>query len=550
MILKDSIDRYYILFLAGIFLILIAGLGSYGLAETSEARYAEISREMLMNGDYLNPELLGIFHFHKPPITYYITTLGYRIFGINEFGARFFLQVALVLQFLLVYRFTNLLYNDKRIGFMAGVLFFSIPIVLISCRNLTTDAFLATFILASIYFWQAYSSKGKILFLYLFYLMVGLALLTKGPVALLFVLVYIIIDKIVFKKRSNFSIHHFIGLVICTSIGASWYVLVMIENPKLWEYFIQKQLISRVNSNSFNRAKPFWYYLPIVFGLLLPWWLAMIPNLKSHLKSLSDKPPQSKVLIYSSLLLLIIFSAFSTKLIMYILPIFSMLAMLAAVEIYNAQPITRTILNISYGALFFLLLAGIMVLKFGSFEWYVISKHSLFLSALLLVLFLATYYFIDKTKNYKPVALAGILGIATVLISTSFMAQNSWLTNSPREMIHFIQNKSSDKEKTILVYDYLLASIPFYSDGEYITLKYKHYTSNREVQFENDDTYKDYLWDLKKEESVERLNTLSQMDNTFLLVLNRRDLAENLSFLKDNFNSQKEYPKWTIYYND
>ena len=126
---KNIIDRYYLLFLCIVWIVLIVGLGNYGLAETSEARYAEISREMFLSGDYLNPKLLGIFHFHKPPITYYITTLGYRIFGVNEFGARFFLQIAIVIQLVLVYRLANLLYKDKRIAFMAGLIYFSFPIV-------------------------------------------------------------------------------------------------------------------------------------------------------------------------------------------------------------------------------------------------------------------------------------------------------------------------------------------------------------------------------------------------------------------------------------
>ena len=336
MTLKNTTDRYYFIFLFLAFLVLIAGLGSYGLAETSEARYAEISREMFVYGDYLNPELLGVFHFHKPPITYFITTLGYRIFGINEFGARFFLQVAIVIQLLLVYRIADLLYKNKRIAFNAGLVYFSLPIVLISSRNLTTDAFLTTFILGAIYSWQVYSSKAKVGFLYLFYALVGIALLTKGPVSLLFILGYIIINKIILKKGMHITVHHLLGFLLCVAIGASWYVMVMLENPKLWDYFIQKQLLSRVNSNSFNRAKPFWFYIPILFGLLLPWWISLLPKFKSHVRSLSQKLPETKVLLYSSIVLFLLFSAFSTKLIMYILPIFWMLAIIISVEVLEA----------------------------------------------------------------------------------------------------------------------------------------------------------------------------------------------------------------------
>ena len=138
------------------FLLLTFNLGSWGITETSESRYAEISREMLVNNDYVHPKLLGIHHYHKPPITYQITTLGYKIFGVNEFGARFFLQIAILIQLILVYNITLLFYKKKKIAFSAMLIYFSFPIVIISSRNLTTDAYLTTTVLASIFFWLYY----------------------------------------------------------------------------------------------------------------------------------------------------------------------------------------------------------------------------------------------------------------------------------------------------------------------------------------------------------------------------------------------------------
>jgi 4-amino-4-deoxy-L-arabinose transferase-like glycosyltransferase len=73
-------------------------LGLWGVTESSEARYAEISREMLLSGNMLLPQYLGVLHFDKPLMTYWITALGYEIFGFNAFGARFFLQIAFSVQ--------------------------------------------------------------------------------------------------------------------------------------------------------------------------------------------------------------------------------------------------------------------------------------------------------------------------------------------------------------------------------------------------------------------------------------------------------------------
>jgi len=548
-IIKHPIDRYYFIFVCLTLLILIIGLGSYGLAETSEARYAEISREMLVFGDYLNPELLGVFHFHKPPITYYITTLGYHIFGINEFGARFFLQVAIIIELLLVYRMTNLLYKNKKIAFMAGLIYFSLPIVLISSRNLTTDAFLTTFILAAIYCWQVYTTKRKISYLYFFYILVGFALLTKGPVALLFILVYIIVYKIIFKKGMRITPHHFLGFLLCVAIGASWYILVMIENPKLWAYFIEKQLLSRINSNSFNRSKPFWFYIPLLFGLLLPWWLALIPKLKRHIKKFQPKYPDTKILLFSSIILFILFSAFSTKLIMYILPIFWMLAIIIAVKLRKSSQQSRAIVNVVYAILLGALVAGLIVCRFIKPEIIQVSTVTLIIAFALVIAFSAVYYFIENSQTSKSAVLAATFGVSLILISTSVMSHNSALTNSTRDMVQFINSVSNEKNKTILVYDYLLTSIPFYTDDTHITLKNSHNTTDREVQFEKEDSWKKRLWDVNDATIIGKLHTISQKRSTYLLVRNRWSIPENLTFLKKNFNSKKYYPKWTLYYN-
>tara|TARA_R110002050_G_scaffold300803_1_gene472971 strand:- start:12840 stop:13265 length:426 start_codon:yes stop_codon:yes gene_type:complete len=120
---------------------LFLNVGSYGVIETSDARYAEISREMFESGEFIHPTLLGIKHYHKPPLTYYVTALSYSIFGVNSFAARFFIQLAILIQILFVYRLAKLLFNDKQTALWSSLIYISLPIVLISSRNLTTDPY-------------------------------------------------------------------------------------------------------------------------------------------------------------------------------------------------------------------------------------------------------------------------------------------------------------------------------------------------------------------------------------------------------------------------
>jgi len=549
--LKNTTDRFYLLFICLAFICLIIGLGSYGLAESSEARYAEISREMFLSGDYLNPQLLGIFHFHKPPITYYITSLGYKIFGINEFGARFFLQVAIVIQLLLIYGLAHLLFRSRKIAFLSGLIYFSMPIVLISSRNLTTDAYLTTFIMAAIFSWQYYISNKKLPFLYLFYILLGLSLLTKGPVALLFVLVYIFTYKIIWKSGFKINTHHVFGVLICLTIGASWFLLLVVENPKLWDYFIEKQIAGRMTGSSFSeRAKPFWYFIPIIFGLLLPWLVGSIPTFKFKLKSLYKTKNQSLVLLISSSLLILLFSVFRTKLILYILPVFWMMVIYIAKQLESLDKESKKCISLVYLIILTILFIGLLICWFSEFEFINIHTSAIITSFLVTIFSFAVHYFIENDKKYKPAVVGAIFSGAVLLISSTILKTNSPLINSTRHMANFINTISKEKDKTILVYDYLLTSIPFYSNAEYITLQSTHRTTDREVQFQNNEDWRKQLWDVNTPDVIANLKQLSKARHTFLLVRNKSELNENIQFLRNAFDQKKEYPKWTIFYNN
>lgn len=541
--------RYYFLFLAIALFILLVNLGSYGLAETSEARYAEISREMLQSGDYINPELLGVFHYHKPPLPYYITTLGYRIFGVNEFGARFFLQIAIIVELLLVYGMAMLLYNNRKIAFTSGLIYFSMPIVLISSRNLTTDAYLTAFILGAVYCWQYYTTRGRTGSLYLFYLLSAMALLTKGPVSLLFILTYIIVYKIIYKLSSKINIHHVLGICICLVIGSSWYFVVVVNTPGLWDYFLGKQIMERITQNTYNRSKPFWFYLPLVFGLVLPWWLMFYKRTFKISGIWAKLSRQDRVLLVCSLCTFLVFSIFKTKLILYILPIFWILAILIAAQLYKVSQETCKLLSLAYATLMGILIIAIVGLSLVNPSFFQIGTGTWLLCLCCCIAFGTIYYFIQNNRHYKPAVLAGCFGGSLILIITSLMSYNAGTINSTKEMVTFIKGTSPIKHKTILVYDYLLSSIPFYSDAQLITLKCNHNTTYREVQFQKDMDWVEGLWDVNNKSVMWKLDSISHHKNTFLLIRKKRDLDDSLEYLKNNFNSKKDYPKWLLLYN-
>ena len=63
-------------------------LGSFGLWEPDEARYAEIAREMQQAGNAIVPHLNYVAYVEKPPLLMWLMTLSFQLFGISEFAAR------------------------------------------------------------------------------------------------------------------------------------------------------------------------------------------------------------------------------------------------------------------------------------------------------------------------------------------------------------------------------------------------------------------------------------------------------------------------------
>src|SRR5690349_8246269 len=118
--------------------VMLATAHWWGVVETSEARYAEISREMYRSGDWLHPSLLNIHHYHKPPITYWLAAASYFAFGVNHFATRLLLTVSFALQVWLVFHIARQVFADTHVAWCSALVYATLPIVLVSARGLTT----------------------------------------------------------------------------------------------------------------------------------------------------------------------------------------------------------------------------------------------------------------------------------------------------------------------------------------------------------------------------------------------------------------------------
>lgn len=540
--------KYKLLIVISIsFLLLTFSLGKWGLMETSEARYAEISKEMIENGDYLHPKLLGIYHYHKPPVTYQITTLGYKIFGVNEFGARFFMQIAILIQMLLVYQISLLLFKSKEMALASALIYFSLPIVLISSRNLTTDAYLNTFILGGIYSWLSWKlGKNKILFLYLFYICLGISFEIKGPVSLIFPLVFILVYKIIFKDSLKITYNHVLGILVFLVIAFAWYIFVFTENEKLWDYFFKEQIVDRIASKSYNRAKPFWFYLLIVPAIGLPWIFVLIHYLITKSKQIFKHKTIEFVIYLTIAILIVIFSIFKTKLILYVLPLFGLVSILAAKCLFSITNRTLKIYNNSIVGFIVFFLVGLIVISWLNIEYNFDFLAAVIISLISLLVLVLIYKREFTNKPIKTAYIGYILGCIILYSGTQFLIKNESLLNSPKKAIQFVNNDLK-ATKNILVYNYLLASTKFYSDKNIITLNNGHNTVQRETQFETDENWQNNLIDVRTDEGNLRTNKLIN-EKSVLLIRKRDEFKKYIKYIKPSFNNKKDFGTWLVFY--
>jgi len=540
--------RNLILLLITGFGLIILGSGSWGLTESSEARYAEISREMLLSKDYLHPTLLGIKHYHKPPITYYMTTLGYRIFGINEFGARFFLSVALLIQLILVYKIGNLLFRDKKAAVASAIIYLSMPLVLVSTRNLTTDAYLTLFMIWAVFFILNYWKKGKIRDLYWFYIMVGIGVLTKGPAMLLPIGLFFFTWKIFKKAPIKITRHSFLAGSLALLISSSWFVAVMMQDPKVLQYFINEQIIHRATgAGDMHRSKPFWYYFLFAPLVGFPWFPFIMGMFYKNKFRLSEKYMEIKVLSVTALLILITYSSVSSKLIMYVLPMYPFMALIGGYLYVNASEKWLKWIRISliiYGTL---LMFTIILLNFIP-----AFNINMPLSILLTVGFLGSMLLIVKSskivKAEQGLLLSIVITLGMVLAFTLFASHNPLQIKTYKDIVTYAKSEKENGIDYFITYNMLLPSVAFYLDQEVITMVDNTEKVKRETQFQHDETYKSTLIDLtNKKEQQQLLQLLKNKNNVFLFQI-KDSIPQVIKEPIKMLSHSKKIGKYILYY--
>ena len=521
---------------------LLISVGTFGVIETSDARYAQISYEMFESKDYVNPTLLGIKHYHKPPLTYHITSIGYAIFGVTPFGARFFIQLAILIQLVFVYLLSIQLFGNKKAAIWAAVIYFSFPIVLVSSRNLTTDPYLTTFVILSMFLWVKYRKSASPIYLYLFALSLALGFLTKGPLIFIVPLVFVIAYNLIEPAKTKFNLHHLCAIAIFIIIAGSWFYLLIKQNPDFINYFLVHHTVERFATKTFSRSEPFWYYLAVAPGVGFPWLIILPFMFWTNRKKITRTKPYL-ILMASIAIPFLFFSIASSKLVLYILPLFPLLAILMA------EMVRQFGLNKMYS--YIILAYATLLFVIGCFSP-IIPLHAnipLFVGFFSIVSMIAIYLIHKNNRldfNSKLISIIFAVSIFLLVSSGFIMSKNQLQINSTQPLSDFIKEHQLNNRE-ILVYNKRLPSISFNLQKPIISLYDGNKDLNREVQFEQNDNWKQNLINLQDETEQAGLKKTLHTNATILIVYKNR-LPENRQWLLNHYHNKKDFVKWQIYY--
>jgi len=268
--------RTDVLLLAGFCAFLFFyGLGQFGLIGADEPRYAQVAREMLDRHDLITPRLGGHAWLEKPPLYYWQAMLVYSVFGVSDTAARVPAAIDATLLVIAVYLF----FRRFRRGVEADA-----ALITASCAGVigyahaaSMDMALAATFSMGMLAWWVWRESAQRAYLALFYVLMALGMLAKGPVAPFLAVAVIVLFALATRElRVVVRTLWLPGILLFCAIALPWYVAVQIRNPQFFREFILQHNLARFSSDLYHHRQPFWFYMPVIVLALVPWTIFVL----------------------------------------------------------------------------------------------------------------------------------------------------------------------------------------------------------------------------------------------------------------------------------
>lgn len=303
------------------------------LVRPDEGRYAEIPREMVATGDWTTPRLNGIKYFEKPALQYWATATAYKTFGEHHWTTRLWPALTGFLGVLLAWYAGGRLYGRTAGFYAAAVLGSSLLYALIGHVN-TLDMGVSFFMGAGLMAFllaqrdEATPQENR-WWMLVVWASLALSVLSKGLMGLALPGAVLVLYSLVQRDFRLWTRLHLVkGLLLFLAICLPWFVAVSLANPEFFHFFFIHEHFERFLTKTHQRYRPWWNFLPILAVGILPWFVPMLDALSRAWRSERSRFNPQRFLLIWAVFIFVFFSASSSKLPSYILPIFPALALL------------------------------------------------------------------------------------------------------------------------------------------------------------------------------------------------------------------------------
>ena len=318
-------------------LLFISFLGGVHLFDWDEINFAESAREMITSKDYLTIQINYIPFWEKPPLFIWMQVVSMKIFGINEFAARFPNAICGIVTLLLLYNIGKRYYS-KEFGLIWVMAYAGSVLPFLYFKSGIIDPWFNLFIFLGVYqlneMLSVSGNRWRYVILSGFF--IGLAILTKGPVALLVfgitVLVFLIFKRFrVWVKLTEILVF----TLIVALTGGFWFLLLIMKGQlEVIQKFIEYQITLFSTPDSGHGGFLLYHFVILFFGVFPASIIALPEMFRFKQKSISGGEFNllMKILFW---VVLILFTIVKTKIVHYSSLCYFPLSYLAAITIYN-----------------------------------------------------------------------------------------------------------------------------------------------------------------------------------------------------------------------
>ncbi len=334
--LNPAILQLYIAAIAA--LLFIPFLGGEHLFDWDEINFAESAREMIVSGDYLTVQINFQPFWEKPPLFIWMQVLSMKLFGINEFAARFPNAICGIVTLLVLFNIGRKIRNNL-FGLLWVLAYAGSVLPFFYFKSGIIDPWFNLFIFLGVYFLMLYAfpeNKQKLRNIILAATFAGLAILTKGPVGFLLIAltggVFLLWEKFKVKVRVMDVVTYFVVLAL---VGGSWFIVqIFTGNYDMVVDFIVYQ-VRLFQTQDAGHGGFFGYHFVVLFFGVFPSSILALKAFKKEITEETFYPIMKKWMVILFWVVLILFSIVKTKIVHYSSLAYFPLTFLAAGFVYS-----------------------------------------------------------------------------------------------------------------------------------------------------------------------------------------------------------------------